>query len=1179
MAPARDTTDAARWLMDRVAGREPVQRKPLEAGYEDLIEAAGCTRTSQAAEAPAAPGARVQRMKSPGGAMKDEECEHCAAGMPGPCPTCDAPPVLRERDDGAAAVERGAVDPVPRSAGNPLDTGTRAFFESRFQHDFGAVRVHTDAAAGSTARQLHAVAYTVGHDVVFGAGAYQPSTDQGQALLAHELTHVVQQDRGAIPSGAPAVSDVNDPSEREATAVANAHLDAARVGAAPSAALHRQPPPGPGPAPAGAPNAPGATPANAPGATPANAPGAAPANAPGAPVAPKPEGNTLEYGELKLTADRAYLDAVLRGYIAKHGESDTYNYLGRLQLNVGQHPSGIKPRGSQYDTGLTRFVFSPEPMSQADAFKIVDAAWAALEAIHKDNETWLESFRKTAVETALGFLKESEERVRGELLRYGVRDPRLEFARWYSPTPRVTGEMDDSASSRGLGIAAEGLLSRKKKVEDAQAEYDHFANPLDLRQFTSVSRMQEHAIMSHHLSELQGVIVQAQRDLDVFRIQMTARFPILASFAQESDFKKDELGSLAALKTGKNAEATAVIVNELGEKLVNINKVREGLKPGGDVNIWRVPRIVEGTKGVMGALPGTVHARIVDDKVKDEKPSALTGILVGLVQILLVLAAPATEGLSLIPAAAISAGTAYEHFKEYEQQSALHGTDFGPAALSAEEPSLFWLAVDIVGAGFDAAAAAGPALRIFKQLGPAARAIRAGEVSEEAVRNLERAAAEVGGENLAKRVAEDARAIQGNTLKSVGVTAEETRAFEHAAADVAAKELSADVRAAATVAGGEVKVTRTGAIFSCNSPCTMLRERYVELLKREPKWATRIEELEARARALPAGPEGNAARQGIADEAAALEREIRKTVLPGDWTSPLKGSGDYDAAVKRRGSVRPDLDHHPPGWSGREEARFRYGAAGEPPDARYTWVLEDNGQLGLRRLDPNAPRLRFDPASGTFVEALETPVISANLPKELRETRALSDIPAAERAKMEAAFAQRNKLIEERNTLEALGESANADQQKRLKQLYGEINEESRQMGENAATAEMKRRGGTTPLYPTNKPYSTSGDFDQVWKIGDTYYVVEAKGGSGGLGTRAVAGGARAEQGTLEYFKSIAQNMIDNGATKEIRQLGRELLAAQDAGKLKYLLVRSPVGTEAGKAVLSPVQVGEFVLK
>jgi len=52
-------------------------------------------------------------------------------------------------------------------------------------------------------------------------------------------------------------------------------------------------------------------------------------------------------------------------------------------------------------------------------------------------------------------------------------------------------------------------------------------------------------------------------------------------------------------------------------------------------------------------------------------------------------------------------GTAYVHYKEYELQKALHGTDFGAAALSAEEPSLFWLAVDIIGAGFDVAAAGG----------------------------------------------------------------------------------------------------------------------------------------------------------------------------------------------------------------------------------------------------------------------------------------------------------------------------------------------------------------------------------------------------------------------------------------------------------------------------------------
>ena len=79
------------------------------------------------------------------------------------------------------------------SSGRPLDSATRAFFEPRFGTDFSHVRVHTDSRAAESARSVNALAYTVGRDVVFGAGQYAPGSSEGKRLMAHELTHVVQQ--------------------------------------------------------------------------------------------------------------------------------------------------------------------------------------------------------------------------------------------------------------------------------------------------------------------------------------------------------------------------------------------------------------------------------------------------------------------------------------------------------------------------------------------------------------------------------------------------------------------------------------------------------------------------------------------------------------------------------------------------------------------------------------------------------------------------------------------------------------------------------------------------------------------------------------------------------------------------------------------------------------------------
>ena len=96
-------------------------------------------------------------------------------------------------NDAGPAAAPAIVQDVLSSPGEPLNAETRAFFEPRFGHDFSRVRVHNDRHAAASARAVNALAYTVGADVSFGAGQYRVNSTQGRRLLAHELTHVVQQ--------------------------------------------------------------------------------------------------------------------------------------------------------------------------------------------------------------------------------------------------------------------------------------------------------------------------------------------------------------------------------------------------------------------------------------------------------------------------------------------------------------------------------------------------------------------------------------------------------------------------------------------------------------------------------------------------------------------------------------------------------------------------------------------------------------------------------------------------------------------------------------------------------------------------------------------------------------------------------------------------------------------------
>ena len=125
-------------------------------------------------------------------------------------------PLPSSRHASASTRSDIAVSPraerVLNSPGQPLDAAAREYMEPRFGHDFGHVRVHTDSAAAESARSISAVAFTAANNIVFDAGQYSPGTSEGRKLLAHELTHVVQQE-----GGVPAVQRAEKPFDLAAT--------------------------------------------------------------------------------------------------------------------------------------------------------------------------------------------------------------------------------------------------------------------------------------------------------------------------------------------------------------------------------------------------------------------------------------------------------------------------------------------------------------------------------------------------------------------------------------------------------------------------------------------------------------------------------------------------------------------------------------------------------------------------------------------------------------------------------------------------------------------------------------------------------------------------------------------------------------------------------------------------
>jgi hypothetical protein len=137
--------------------------------------------------------------------------------LPGHAPA--SPPQSVQRRE---AGRRGGAEPSANVArgirglqgrGERLSPAVRGYFEPRLGHSFAGVRIHTDPAAASLAESLDALAFTVGSDVGFGAGQYDPGSEEGLRLIAHELTHTVQQG-GAVPLSSSVSSETARPIRR-----------------------------------------------------------------------------------------------------------------------------------------------------------------------------------------------------------------------------------------------------------------------------------------------------------------------------------------------------------------------------------------------------------------------------------------------------------------------------------------------------------------------------------------------------------------------------------------------------------------------------------------------------------------------------------------------------------------------------------------------------------------------------------------------------------------------------------------------------------------------------------------------------------------------------------------------------------------------------------------------------
>jgi hypothetical protein len=281
-------------------------------------------------------------------------------------------------------------------------------------------------------------------------------------------------------------------------------------------------------------------------------------------------------------------------------------------------------------------------------------------------------------------------------------------------------------------------------------------------------------------------------------------------------------------------------------------------------------------------------------------------------QLGLVLLAPLTSGLTLIPAAAISGVTFFRHAEEYVKQTELAGTDFDKAlAISAEDPSRFWLALDAVFFIADAYAALS-AFRALEPLVTEVRIARTAEETEQALRALEEAAAKEGGDEFARRVTAEARIGEG-VSQTERILGQEARALEEAgrlAEREAGEAVLAEIR---TATGQQIKVTKSGHLVVCDSPCQWLRERFVRQITRNEAFEERITALEGKAAGAAKETDTVAAKR-IADEVAAETSALERDLAYAEY---LEAGGtatreEFAAAAERVQAITTSTAHEVP---------------------------------------------------------------------------------------------------------------------------------------------------------------------------------------------------------------------------------------------------------------------------
>jgi hypothetical protein len=459
-------------------------------------------------------------------------------------------------------------------------------------------------------------------------------------------------------------------------------------------------------------------------------------------------------------------------------------------------------------------------------------------------------------------LASDEQATRSEALHYGlpVNFTDKPHDQPFTFTGSTTGE---SPGIGGLSEAARTLLRRREEIATLRVKQEMSIPPPGMDQADTAE-----------MERLGNEIDDREVDYETLLDQYITTYPALARFTED----RQNLTGLRILADSTPAQVQEIVGREILQTLLNIRTVRQGLLPGGPVNIFKIPKMVALGKAAQGVSVGSFEARAVDDRVdKIMVVEQVTNIALGVLNLALAAAAPVTGGASLALAAGVSTATAIASTQQYLLDAAMAGSKLDRAkALCAGDPSLLWLAMDWVFAAIDlgtAAAAAGKLVKGYRPIAEAAHQAKgaqtASEVSEK-LKQLETVATREGGEAFARKVVRDAERVGGVGGKTSELTADIKKV--EAAADASKEALKA--ASTVTTETGHVHVTTSGQLFSCFNPCLDPRMRWARVLVDDADAMGKLERMERKAAESARGT--MASRDIVAKEFATLDDQLAR---------------------------------------------------------------------------------------------------------------------------------------------------------------------------------------------------------------------------------------------------------------------------------------------------------------